>query len=259
VRILCVHGVGHAEVRSDWQTAWRKAIVHGLQAAHPDARLDPDLDIQFTAYDDLFAPVVSNLSPADIARAAIVLGGGLVQRALTLPAFADEARWTAGMVIAWAEHAVLRDQLRQRFLADMACLNPDLVCAYSLGSLISYDGFRRQENRITGRTYLTFGSQLGNVFVRGQFAGHIEPFASAAFWYHLYNPHDHVFTAPLAFGPFTQANNFQQVLTAFGGTFPWPLNHDAVSPDPNVPDKGYLTHSELSTAVWPRIAFRGTL
>jgi hypothetical protein len=258
VNVLCVHGVGHAEVRSDWQTAWRNAITHGLQAAHPDAPLDGDHDIQFTAYDDLFAPVVRNLSPADIVRAALVLGGGLVRRALTLPAFADEARWTAGMVITWAEHAGLRDQLRQRFLVDVARLNPDLVCAYSLGSLISYDGFRRQENRITGRTYLTFGSQLGNMFVRGQFGGAIEPLASAAFWYHLHNPHDHVFTAPLNFCPFTRADNFQQVLTPFGGTFPWPLNHDAVSPDPDAPDKGYLTHSELSTAVWPHIAVRRT-
>jgi hypothetical protein len=254
VKILCVHGAGHVEVRSAWQTAWRHAIAHGIHTAYQDTPLDADHDIQFTAYDDLLEPVVNHLTPADIARAAILLGGGLVHRALTLPDIADEARWTAGLVIAWAENAALRDLVRQRFLADVERLNPDLICAHSLGSLISYDGFRCREDLITGRTFLTFGSQLGNAFVRGQFGGKMGPFASAAFWYHLYNPHDHVFTAPLNFLPFTAADNFQQVLTLFGSAFPWPLNHDAVSPDPNAPDQGYLTHSETCKVVWPRIA-----
>jgi hypothetical protein len=254
MRVLCIHGVGHAEANLDWQAAWRQAIAHGLQTAHPGLPLDPDADVQFTAYDDLFADAVNNLSVADIARAVVVLGGGVLHRALAFPDITDQARWTAGMVVVWAENTDVRQQSWQRFLADVDRLNPDLVCAHSLGTLISYDGFRHDEDKINGRCYLTFGSQLGNLFVRGQFGGRVEPFTSASFWYHLYNPHDHVFTAPLGFDPFNTADNFRQVLTPFGNDWPWPLNHDAVSPDPNDPDKGYLTHSATAAAVWPGIA-----
>src|SRR5262249_55516974 len=145
----------------DWQAAWRHAIAEGLETAHPGLPLDENADIQFTAYDDLFADAVNNLSAADIARAVVALGGGVLHRALSFPSIQDEARWTAGMVAVWAENADVRQQSWQRFLADVDRLNPELICAHSLGSLISYDGFRHDEDRINGRIYLTFGSQLG--------------------------------------------------------------------------------------------------
>ena len=158
------------------------------------------------------------------------------------------------MVIVWVERENVRQQARERFLSDVENTQPDLICAHSLGTLISYDAFRRNGRPIKNRTYLTFGCQLGNFFVRGQFGGRVEPFAEAGFWYDLYNAHDHVFTAPLDFGTFQTASNFLQVHTDFGSDWPWPLNHDAVSPDPvNVPEKGYLTNPDTVTQVWARI------
>jgi hypothetical protein len=255
MKVLCIHGVGHQEVSLDWQQAWRDAVAQGLQATRPSLQLNKDTDIQFSNYDDLFDEEVNNLSPAEILRAVALLGGGLFHRALTLPDIADSARWTAGMVIVWVENADVRAKAWQRFRDDVRRVQPDLVCAHSLGTLVSYDAFRQQEDLLQGRTYLTFGCQLGNPCVRGQFGGRIDPFAGAVFWYDLYNTYDHVFTAPLDFGAFNTANNFQQVHTDFGTSWPWPLNHDAVSPDPaNAPDKGYLTHPQTSAQVWPRIA-----
>jgi hypothetical protein len=249
MKVLCIHGVGHAEANLDWQTAWKAAVAQGLGNADHEA-----LEVRFTAYDDLFAPVVSKLSATDVLRAVALLGGGVLHRELALPAIGDQARWTAGMVIAWVDYDDLREEACERFAQDLASFQPELVCAHSLGSLISYDALRRDPSQSKGLTYLTFGSQLGNLFVRGQFAGRIEPLADAAFWYHLYNPHDHVFTAPLNFGPFETADNFTQVVTPFGNDLPWPLNHDAVSPSPDVPDDGYLTHHITRAEVWPRIA-----
>lgn len=255
MKVLCIHGVGHQEFNIGWEKAWRDTIARGLSAKPPGLSLDEARDIQFTDYDDLFAKEVNNLSAGEILRALALLGSGLFQRrALVLPNIADDMRWTAGMVAVWVAKGDVRQQAWQRFAARVAEVDPDLICAHSLGTLISYDAFRRRKNLIQGRTYLTFGCQLGNTFVRGQFGGRIEPFAEAAFWYDLYNAYDHVFTAPLDFGPFLTADNFQQVRTDFGTDWPWEPNHDAVSPDPvHAPDKGYLTNPQTSALVWPRI------
>ncbi len=253
MRILCIHGVGHQEANLDWKDAWKRAIGKGLTVTHPG--VDPDsLEISFTNYDDLFADQVNSLTPLDIARAATILGGGVLHRAFALPNIMDGARWTAGMVIVWVEKDDVRQKARERFLDDVKKVQPQLICAHSLGTLISYDAFRRNGSLSKDQTYLTFGCQLGNFFVRGQFGGRVEPFEDAGFWYDLYNPYDHVFTAPLDFGPFQTASNFLQVHTDFGSDWPWPLNHDAVSPDPaNAPEKGYLTNPETVTQVFARI------
>ena len=91
-----------------------------------------------------------------------------------------------------------------------------------IGSLITYDAFVEPEGRdaLQGKVFVSFGSQIGNVFVRGSvFAGRVEPLESAAHWFHLFNPNDHVFTAPLDFGAFQTAENFSQVVTRFGSFF----------------------------------------
>lgn len=253
MKILCIHGVGHAEANLDWETGWRNAIVKGVTATHPGVRAE-DLNISFSNYDSLFVGPVNDLSPMDIVRAVTLLGGGVLHRGFALPNVADEARWTAGMVIVWVERDNVRQQTRDQFQADIDSFKPDLICAHSLGTLISYDVFSHNTNLIKDRTYLTFGCQLGNLFVRGQFGGRVVPFGEARFWYDLYNAYDHVFTAPLDFGPFQTSSKFLQVHTDFGSAWPWPLNHDAISPDPiNAPQKGYLTHPDTVTQVWARL------
>jgi hypothetical protein len=251
VKILCVHGVGHQEASTAWQAIWEDVIQQQLNDAHPEGGVNAEF--RFTAYDDLFAPVLANLSARDVALAVVKLGDGVFPRfrSLSLTDLSAEARWTAGMVVAWVENDDLREQVWQRFLQDVDTFGPDVICAHSLGSLISYDGFRRQEAKIEGRTYVTFGSQLGNFFVRGAFGGQVKPFEGAAFWHHLYNPFDHVFTAPLDFDAFRTASNFRQVDTPFGSNWPWPLNHDAVNPA--APDHAYLSHPQARAEVWPRV------
>src|SRR5262249_9634919 len=96
---------------------------------------------------------------------------------------------------------------------------------------------------------LTCGSQIGNTFVRGIFAGRVGPLPSVARWFHLYNENDHVFTAPLDFGDFLTAANFTEVETPFGNRLSgFADNHDALA---------YLTHPATLDAVWPSLAALG--
>jgi hypothetical protein len=120
--------------------------------------------------------------------------------------------------------------------------NPDVVCAHSLGSLASYDAFIQlpagARNRIREVTYLTFGSQIGNPFVRAQFGGRIVPLPCRR-WFHLFNAEDDVFTARIRL----QADGFEQVDTLFD--LPDPLDHDAGA---------YLQHANTVNRVWASIA-----
>jgi hypothetical protein len=105
----------------------------------------------------------------------------------------EQIRWTAGMVAQWASEDDLRTALRKRLLAKLAAKSYDCIAAHSLGSLITYDACRRTPGALNKKILLTFGSQIGNPFVRDCFAGRIEAL-DARMWFHLYNSNDNVFT-----------------------------------------------------------------
>jgi hypothetical protein len=211
------------------------------------------LEIEFVAYDDLFA--AESISAGDIAEAILKLSasgvvnatgdflGGLFGRPRGFGDVTEVLRWTAGMVVQWAENDALRAAARQRVLNHVQKFKPDVVLAHSLGSLLSYDTFLRPENQqaIAARTFVSLGSQIGNPFVRGTvaFNGRIEPLAKAEHWYHLFNVHDNAFTARIRL----HADNFTQVETGFDD--PGILDHDAIS---------YLTHPNTVSTVWRTLA-----
>ncbi|MBL8385752.1 MAG: hypothetical protein JNM90_21895, partial [Burkholderiales bacterium] len=220
MRILAIHGVGHADARTDWQDRWRDAIVAGLGRWHPN----PAPEVAFLAYDDLF-------EAADLGAGAVLEAfarltasglfhgiGDLFRRRRGLGTGLEDVRWSAGMVAQWVALEDLRDQLRARLAREMRRLAPDAVLAHSLGSLIAYDTFRADEVArggaalIADRTLVTFGSQIGNPAVRAVFGGRVEELRHARFWWHLYNEEDAVFTCPIALP--TQAR-FRQVDTHF--------------------------------------------
>ena len=108
---------------------------------------------------------------------------------------------------------------RQRVYDSILEHQPDVILAHSLGSLITYNAFAHGDAKsqeladILGRAhYVTFGSQIGNPFViRNLTNGRIHPL-DVEFWYHLYNVHDDVFTAPIRL---PDARNFQPDRYAF--------------------------------------------
>ena len=239
--VLCVHGVGHGDQDATLKPSWTQAITANLQRWQPNL----DVDCRFLLYDDLFDhaplnPVVYGKALAELLASGVIHGiGDLFGATRGIFDVPDEVRWTAGMVAQWASEPDLRSKLRKRLLAAIAEAPYSLVCAHSLGTLVCYDTFRREPAAITNKTFMTFGSQIGNPCVRDCFAGRIEP-VKARQWYHLFNREDHVLTAHIKIG----APNFSEVATEFdkAGDI---LNHDPVM---------YLNHDNTRTRVWPDIA-----
>ncbi len=235
--VLCVHGIGHGDADPSLAPSWTDAITQDLHRWKPEVALE----FEFLRYDDLFAH--APLNPATWGEAvAKLLGSGVIHGigdlfpgARGLFDFPDQLRWTAGMVAQWASEDDLRTALRTRVLKAVDAKPYDLVCAHSLGSLICYDAFRRNPGPLADKVFLTFGSQIGNPFVRDCFAGRIEP-VDARMWYHLYNPEDHVFTAEIRL----QSPNFAEILTEFDKPNDV-LNHDPV---------WYFNHANTQARVW---------
>lgn len=125
-------------------------------------------------------------------------------------------------------------------LAKIKAGNYDVVCAHSLGSLICYDTFLRDPKAIRERYFVSFGSKIGNPFVRNVFAGRLEPLAGTKMWFHLFNPEDRVFTADIRLA----AGNFEEIGTAFDVPNDM-LNHDAT---------WYLSHRNAQATVWRDIS-----
>jgi hypothetical protein len=81
---------------------------------------------------------------------------------------------------------------------------PHVILAHSLGSLVTYNAFTHADARessvnqlLKKVTYVTLGSQIGNPFVIGNLTnGRVQPL-EVAFWHHLFNVHDDVFTAEI--------------------------------------------------------------
>ncbi len=233
--ILCIHGVGRHKPGGKWETAWRKTIGSAIESIDPDAAPE----IVFVYLDDIFKSYpITFLGTLE----AI---GKLAANAITSPfrksrGIGVKLRWTAGMVVQWVENEKLRRSARELVASAIGGHQPDVICAHSLGSLIAYDAMTTDPSLVAGRTFISFGSQIGNPFVTGQWAGgRLVPLAKALCWYHLYNREDDAFTARIGF---SDVDNFLQVETYFDVS--GILDHDA---------ELYLSHRETVDQVWSRI------
>jgi metacaspase-1 len=235
--ILCVHGIGHGDADPLLMPSWRDAITADLQRWTPGIQVTFD----FLLYDDLFEQRPLNgatylAALAKLGESGIFHGiGDLLPGSRGLMDIPAQVRWTAGMIAQWATDDGLRAQLRALVLKGVAAKKPDVICAHSLGSLICYDAFQRNPGSIANATFLTFGSQIGNPFVRDCFAGRIDAL-DARMWYHLYNNDDHVFTAELSI----QSEKFAEIQTPFDKPNDV-LNHDPVF---------YFNHANTQSRVW---------
>ena len=157
-----------------------------------------------------------------------------------------EVRWRAGMVAQWVVEDALRTDCRETILEVMNDFKPAVVAAHSLGSLLTYDTFthdKKGRDAIDGLTYLTFGSQIANPFVKARaWAGRVVMLEEAKFWYHLFNHQDPVLTHEIQL---PGINNFRQVITDS------PAGHAAVSEN-GAP--GYLDNPNTDNLVWRQIA-----
>ena len=176
------------------------------QAAFPAVE-GLSLDFRFVTYDDIFEE--TDISFADTAAAlwkltkSGVSAIGRRERGV-IADISDKIRWTAGYVVAWVEDEGFKRQSRKRVLDAVREHKPDVILAHSLGSLVTYNAFSHPDAKeeevsalLAKANYVTLGSQIGNPFViRNLTNGRILPL-DVAFWYHLYNENDDVFTAPI--------------------------------------------------------------
>ena len=246
MQILAIHGVGHGDAKTDWKPQWQQAVLKGLGTWR--AGLEPS--VEFLGYDDLFesAPLgVSEVLEALYRLSASGLFYGLTERMHSrggLASALDSVRWTAGMIAQWVALEELRALLRDRLAFAVQQVQPDVILAHSLGSLLAYDTLRRDEvaggTLAKDLTFVTFGSQIGNPAVRSVFGGRVEPLESCRFWWHLYNQEDDVFTCPIGL---PAGDRFRQVDTFFD--LPGFADHDGAS---------YLGHEQASLTVWQDLA-----
>ncbi|MFN8589693.1 MAG: caspase family protein [Candidatus Eisenbacteria bacterium] len=240
MRVLCIHGVNTNEDACDWKSAWSEVVVRRLTSFRPKLGIEPP---EFVAYNDLFEQTKLGFFEelegfAKLGWSGLVHGvGDALHRERGLTDLAHGTRWTAGMVLRWAVKDALRAQTRRLFAAKIRAYAPDVILAHSLGTLVLYDTLRTDPSLAAGRTVVTFGSQIGNPFVRQTLGGTIRSFGQK-FWWHLFNPEDKVLTARLDVtdGP------FEQVETEFDAG---PLDHDAVR---------YLDHDLTAAQVWQPLA-----
>ncbi len=240
MRVLCVHGVGNHRDDLDWQSQWREVIERGVRTWDPQRQVELD----FIMYDDIFAQHPISVAATASALAQLMMSGvvhGITDIFRTRGArglfdIPERLRWTAGMVVQWVENETLRTETRSRMIEHVGAFDPHVILAHSLGSLVAYDSFIRDDGPawIAGRHFASFGSQIGNPFVRASFGGRIVPL-DALRWFHLYNRHDDVFAASVR----VRADNFEQVLTTFDlSGFG---DHDATA---------YLGHRDTVNALW---------
>jgi hypothetical protein len=217
------------------------AIESALASAAPSV----EARIAFLHYDDLFRKYPVTLSGTLEALAKLTVSG-LVSpfrpRALER-GVGSSLKWTAGMVVKWVEDAHFRRDTRRRVADRLRSFSaedsrpPDVVLAHSLGSLVVYDTLTAVPGLHLPDTQLvTFGSQIANPFVSGQFfAGRVQPLETVARWVHLYNPEDSVFTAPIRLAH----PRFQQIVTPFDE--PGLADHSAPR---------YLGHPLTTSQLW---------
>jgi hypothetical protein len=244
LRVLCVHGVGDHHSDTTWQQDWALAIYQSV-ADHDASRR---VAVDFLMYDDIFQKANYQISAPMVASAVWQLSvSGVVNgiqdlfhRGRGLRDVASQVRWTAGMIVQWADQEDLRAETRKALGGKIQSFDPHIICAHSLGSLVTYDTLVRDDGPLLarGRRLVTLGSQIGNPFVRNTFGGRIVPLA-VDLWYHLYNRHDQVFTSDIRLPP----RNFVQIETAFD--IPGITNHDAIS---------YLRHERTANRCWRELA-----
>jgi hypothetical protein len=255
MRILLVHGVGHCDTNANYYDGWKQEIVTGLTAAGCTT-MPPTFDELH--YDDLFdkhssaAPVyVAALTQlmASAAEHAVIdpIAGALHDifhrtRGFDFPG--DWIKWHVGMVAELVVYDELRAELHERLMAQLV-KGPDIVAAHSLGSLLTYDFLRNDARARTASNfhYLTFGSQINNVFVRSKlWPGRITMPAGLHSWTHLYNPRDPVLTADIRIAG---EPRFHCLVTNS------PAGHSPTA-EPSGP--GYLDHPTTTQVVWPALA-----
>lgn len=234
IRILCLHGVNTNE-NGSWFVDWKSAITTSAAASGAPASGFDFHELRYnarfeaiTATPDVYAQAVKRLWTSYWAHRR-ALGRPMEKGLGTL---IDN---TIGMVAKWTALPALRQQLGKDLAQRISQIDPHVICAHSLGSLIAYDTLAADPALCKNRLFVTLGSQIGHPALAETFGGYVKPITTVRHWYHLFNPEDAVLTCELDFpdAPFTQLDT---LFDEWG-----PLDHSA---------ERYLEHEVTAVNVW---------
>lgn len=236
MRILCIHGVNTSEIEdTSWQSGWANIIRNNL---------GKNIEVEFVNYNDIFdiRYITTTNEEYDKLKNELILelkaSIPLDERFRMSSVFPILDR-TAGMVSWWLFSEDIRKQARDRISQNIENINPDIICAHSLGSVITYDAFLNNQQLIEKRIFITFGSQIADPRVQRIFK-QLPGFLNAKYWYNLFNPQDVVFIKDIQL---KNVANFSSIKTEFSD-FWNSLSHDATK---------YLNHQQTKILCWDKI------
>ena len=242
MKILVVHGISHKEVQAGWPQNEENAILQALAKVSGEAH-----QVSFFMYDQKFedAPLANTNYEQALKKLlpSLILHGitDIFNRPRDLVGFIkDRFRWTAGMVAQWATNEKLRKDLRESLRDQIKIIEPDMIVAHSMGSLIVYDLFTEKGfgEDLRDLILVTLGSQIQNPGLRSMWGGHLTHLNNIRHWYNLYNPHDNVLVCDITLSD----SKFTDCLTPFEEDGPY---HHAW--------EYYVNHTNAIDNVWRTI------
>jgi hypothetical protein len=144
-KILCVHGIGHAEEDPRWNQPWDEIITDAFKRCNnPEP---PQFAV--VAYDDLFKD--APLNPAEYFEAVAELLASAAWHSIAGPSAARAfgppdlgmyaSRWFAGMVVQWVVDANLREKCRAAISAKIDQFQPGIRGCEFFGSRHGFTGW----------------------------------------------------------------------------------------------------------------------
>lgn len=238
IRILCIHGVNTNE-NGDWLAKWQQSIRNAAASAGVAADAFEFHELRYNAHFE-----AAHADGAVYAEAVKRLWNSYWAHRRALGRAAEKGLGTLidntiGMVAKWTALPQLRQQLTSDLAQTIKSVNPHVICAHSLGSLISYDTLAARQDLAQDRLLVTLGSQIGHPALAESFGGYLKPLTTVRHWYHLFNAEDAVLTCELDFpeAPYTQLDTY---FDEWG-----PLDHSA---------EQYLAHEVTASNVWAGLA-----
>ena len=152
LKLLAVHGVGSHDMEGNWEGRWSQAIDESLTRI--SSSVEPELS--FVHYDDIFD--AQDITASGTFEAVAKLGASGVWhgvgdvlsgvfsrsvargRAARPKSIPDRLRWTAGMVVQWAENESIRALARRRLAQKIGSLEPHVISLLSKLAGRSRDG-----------------------------------------------------------------------------------------------------------------------
>lgn len=161
---------------------------------------------RFMAFDDLLGRQKGEEEdPVDATRDALTaeLGNLFRYRSARTSArswLAEVEHWKSlepQRLVRWLARPKVRAALRERLRFLLDAFHPDLVVAHGIGGLVAYDTLSAKQD-VASVDLLTLGTPIGHQAFRSFWGGRVaHPEERVGRWFHLTNPDDPAFAAPL--------------------------------------------------------------